>query len=101
MVQLGAVCMIILGLVGKFGGLFASLPGPLISGLFCIVLGLISAGGSLVWIQISERMRWLWSQALSPLCPLRPLPPPLPVGLSMMVHADQQSERNILIGGWN
>lgn len=29
---------------GKFGGLFASIPSPLISGLFMIVFGLIAAG---------------------------------------------------------
>lgn len=46
-VQLGACLMILLGLIGKFGGLFASLPSPMISGLFCIVFGLIAAG---VWL---------------------------------------------------
>lgn len=44
-VQLGAVIIIIVALVGKFGGLFASLPSPLISGLFCIMFGLIAAVG--------------------------------------------------------
>jgi xanthine/uracil permease len=62
-VQYGALIMIVLGVIGKFGGLFASVPHPLMSGLFCIVFGLIAA-----------------------------------VGLSMLVHTDQRSERNIFIG---
>ena len=62
-VQLGAGVMILLGMIGKFGGLFASLPRPLISGLFCIVFGIIAA-----------------------------------VGLAMLAHTDQRSDRNIFIG---
>lgn len=56
--------MILLGLVGKFGGLFASLPPPLISGLFCIVFGMIAA-----------------------------------VGLAMLAHTDQRSDRNVRENG--
>lgn len=37
---------------GKFGGLFASLPSPLISGLFCVMFGLIAAGKCWKRIQI-------------------------------------------------
>ncbi|KAI8476384.1 MAG: permease family-domain-containing protein [Monoraphidium minutum] len=64
-VQLGAGVMILVALVGKFGGLFASIPPPLISGLFCIMFGLIAA-----------------------------------VGLSMLAHTDQKSNRNIFIVGF-
>lgn len=38
--------MMLVALIGKFGGLFASLPSPLISGLFCIMFGLIAAGAA-------------------------------------------------------
>eukprot|EP00878_Enallax_costatus_P011584 GHUV01012092.1.p1 GENE.GHUV01012092.1~~GHUV01012092.1.p1 ORF type:complete len:539 (+),score=86.91 GHUV01012092.1:909-2525(+) len=44
-VQLGAVCAIIMGLIGKFGGLFASLPNAMVSGLFCVMFGIICAVG--------------------------------------------------------
>lgn len=44
-IQLGAVCAIIMGLIGKFGGLFASLPGAMVSGLFCVMFGCICAVG--------------------------------------------------------
>jgi hypothetical protein len=30
---------------GKFGGLFASLPNAMVSGLFCVMFGCICAGG--------------------------------------------------------
>jgi xanthine/uracil permease len=29
---------------GKFGGLFASMPGAMVSGLFCVMFGCICAG---------------------------------------------------------
>ena len=119
---------------GKFGGLFASLPPPLVSGLFCIMFGLIAAGehsegcaggfsvrGGCSRIQIAapraghDRQRRCLARSAGLLrCPpppslpfathFTPPPPPPPpanlaVGLSMMVHADQRSDRNIFIGG--
>jgi len=109
-VQLGAGCMILLGLVGKFGGLFASLPSPLISGLFCIVFGLIAAGecgwqgeggdGRLGALRFTNRTTFASSAFLltAPTPLFTTNPHNIPVGLSMMVHADQRSERNIFIG---
>ena len=35
--------MLLLAVLGKFGALFASLPGAVVAGLFCCVFGLIAA----------------------------------------------------------
>ena len=42
-VQAGAAIMLVLGVGGKFGALFASIPGAIVSGLFCTMFGLIAA----------------------------------------------------------
>lgn len=39
MVQFGAGIMLILGVVGKFTALFASLPDPILGGMFCTLFG--------------------------------------------------------------
>jgi uracil-xanthine permease len=44
-VQIGAVILIGLGLFGKFGAFAASIPGPVVGGLYCALFGLISAVG--------------------------------------------------------
>uniref|UniRef100_A0A4W3GE62 Solute carrier family 23 member 1 n=1 Tax=Callorhinchus milii TaxID=7868 RepID=A0A4W3GE62_CALMI len=44
-VQYGAVIMLILGTVGKFTALFASLPDPILGGMFCTLFGMITAVG--------------------------------------------------------
>ncbi|KAF8056380.1 NAT1 [Scenedesmus sp. PABB004] len=44
-VQIGACFAIIMGLIGKFGGMFASLPSAMVSGLFCVMFGCICAVG--------------------------------------------------------
>ncbi|KAG2437949.1 hypothetical protein HXX76_005564 [Chlamydomonas incerta] len=44
-VQAGAFIMLLLAVFGKFGALFASLPGAIVAGLFCCVFGLIAAVG--------------------------------------------------------
>lgn len=38
-VQFGAGIMFILGAVGKFTALFASLPDPILGGMFCTLFG--------------------------------------------------------------
>ncbi len=45
-VQAGASIMLLLAVLGKFGGLFASLPFAIISGLFCCVFGIIASVGA-------------------------------------------------------
>ncbi|HHX86966.1 MAG TPA: purine/pyrimidine permease [Firmicutes bacterium] len=42
---LAAIILVILGLFGKFGGLVATLPGPIVGALYCALFGLISAVG--------------------------------------------------------
>ncbi|XP_044300154.1 solute carrier family 23 member 1 isoform X1 [Varanus komodoensis] len=44
-VQYGAVIMLILGTIGKFTALFASLPDPILGGMFCTLFGMITAVG--------------------------------------------------------
>ncbi|KAK1875945.1 Solute carrier family 23 member 1 [Dissostichus eleginoides] len=44
-VQYGAFIMLLLGSVGKFTALFASLPDPILGGLFCTLFGMITAVG--------------------------------------------------------
>ena len=44
-VQIGAVMLILLGLLPKFGAVAAAIPGPVVGGLYCVMFGLISAVG--------------------------------------------------------
>lgn len=44
-VQVGGVLLVLLGIFGKFGGLAAAIPGPVVGGLYCALFGLIAAIG--------------------------------------------------------
>ncbi|NXE93059.1 S23A1 protein, partial [Menura novaehollandiae] len=44
-IQYGAGIMIVLGTIGKFTALFASLPDPVLGGMFCTLFGMITAVG--------------------------------------------------------
>ncbi|XP_053374414.1 solute carrier family 23 member 2-like isoform X2 [Mercenaria mercenaria] len=44
-VQVGGIVMLILGCLGKFGALFATIPGPVIGGMFMITFGMVTAVG--------------------------------------------------------
>ena len=44
-VQIAGVVLIVLGLFGKFGAFAATIPGPVVGGLYCVLFGLISAIG--------------------------------------------------------
>lgn len=44
-VQAGALLMILLGVVGKFGGLFTTIPQPVVGGMYCAMFGMIAAVG--------------------------------------------------------
>ncbi|XP_041089358.1 solute carrier family 23 member 2-like [Polyodon spathula] len=44
-IQYGAAMMLLLGMVGKFSALFASLPDPILGALFCTLFGMITAVG--------------------------------------------------------
>ncbi|XP_050569559.1 solute carrier family 23 member 1 [Cygnus atratus] len=44
-IQYGAGIMIFLGTIGKFTALFASLPDPILGGMFCTLFGMITAVG--------------------------------------------------------
>ena len=44
-VQVGAVIMILLGTVSKFGALFTTIPLPIVGGMYCAMFGMITAVG--------------------------------------------------------
>ncbi len=44
-VQIAAIILILLGIFGKFGAFAATIPGPVVGGLYCALFGLISAVG--------------------------------------------------------
>ncbi|NXX42120.1 S23A1 protein, partial [Tricholaema leucomelas] len=44
-IQYGAGIMLVLGTIGKFTALFASLPDPILGGMFCTLFGMITAVG--------------------------------------------------------
>jgi len=44
-VQAGALLMIVLGLVAKFGALFTTIPQPIVGGMYCAMFGMIAAVG--------------------------------------------------------
>ncbi|RLE56692.1 MAG: xanthine permease [Thermoprotei archaeon] len=45
-IQLGAVFMLLMGFFGKFGALMATIPKPIIGGLYLVVFGMIAAVGA-------------------------------------------------------
>ena len=45
MVQAGALIMIVLGCVAKFGALFTTIPQPIVGGMYCAMFGMIAAVG--------------------------------------------------------
>jgi xanthine/uracil permease len=44
-VQAGAILMIILGTVSKFGALFTTIPQPIVGGMYCAMFGMIASVG--------------------------------------------------------
>jgi solute carrier family 23 (nucleobase transporter), member 1 len=44
-VQAGAGIMVVLGCVGKFGGLFTTIPAPIVGGMYCAMFGMITSVG--------------------------------------------------------
>ncbi len=44
-VQMGALLMLLLGAVPKFGALFTTLPQPIVGGMYCALFGMITAVG--------------------------------------------------------
>ena len=44
-VQAGAVIMVVLGCVSKFGALFTTIPQPIVGGMYCAMFGMIAAVG--------------------------------------------------------
>lgn len=58
MVQYGAIIMLVLGTVGKFTALFASLPDPILGGMFCTLFG--EEVTSFVWHVVISCITKLW-----------------------------------------
>jgi nucleobase transporter 1/2 len=44
-VIVGAISLLVLGFVSKIGGLIATIPGPIVGGVYCVLFGLIAAVG--------------------------------------------------------
>ena len=44
-VQTGALIMLVLASVGKFGALFTTIPQPIVGGMYCVMFGMIAAVG--------------------------------------------------------
>lgn len=44
-IQFGAGIMMVLGLFGKFGACFATMPKPIVGGMYCVMFGMIAAVG--------------------------------------------------------
>ncbi|KAL9967255.1 hypothetical protein ACROYT_G025440 [Oculina patagonica] len=44
-VQYGAIIMMLLGILGKFGALFTTIPDPIVGGVFMVMFGMITAVG--------------------------------------------------------
>ncbi len=44
-VQAGAAIMLVLGAVGKFGGIFTTIPSPIVGGMYCAMFGMIVSVG--------------------------------------------------------
>ncbi|WAQ95015.1 S23A1-like protein [Mya arenaria] len=44
-VQVGGIVMLLLGCLGKFGALFATIPAPVIGGMFMVTFGMVTAVG--------------------------------------------------------
>ncbi len=44
-VQAGALIMLVLGAVGKFGALFTTIPQPIVGGMYCAMFGMIASVG--------------------------------------------------------
>lgn len=55
-IRCGALVMILLSIIGKFGALFATVPDPVIGGIFIIMFGMIAAVGlsSLQYVDLSS-----------------------------------------------
>lgn len=44
-VQCGAIFMLVLAVFGKFGALFATIPQPIVGGMYCVMFGMIASVG--------------------------------------------------------
>ena len=45
MIQWGGLVMMVVGVIGKFGALFVSIPDPIVGGVFMVMFGMIAAVG--------------------------------------------------------
>eukprot|EP00884_Botryococcus_braunii_P002860 jgi/Botrbrau1/12575/Bobra.0169s0108.1 len=52
-IQVAAAIIVVVAIVGKFGGLFASMPQAMVSGLFCVMFSLI-AGVGITQMQLAD-----------------------------------------------
>ena len=48
MIQFGGLVMMVVGVMGKFGALFVSIPDPIVGGVFMVMFGMIAAMNVLI-----------------------------------------------------
>ena len=55
-IQFGALCMIVMGVFSKFGAVFATIPEPIVGGIFYIMFGMVAAVGlsSLQYVDLNS-----------------------------------------------
>ncbi|GIX85054.1 hypothetical protein CEXT_789231 [Caerostris extrusa] len=44
-IQYGSLLMILFGMLGKFGGIFVTIPQPILGGMFCVMFSMVTAVG--------------------------------------------------------
>lgn len=112
-IQYGAAFMLLLGMVGKFSALFASLPDPVLGALFCTLFGnvcfflllfmyyvAISFYSSAVYMYVAV---WFWRKRLYTSWDLLYfyLGMITAVGLSNLQFIDLNSSRNLFVLGFS
>lgn len=98
-IQYGAAFMLLLGMVGKFSALFASLPDPVLGALFCTLFGKGALCSSLLLLSIL--LSWFFEEKdLFKSCFLC-LGMITAVGLSNLQFIDLNSSRNLFVLGFS
>ena len=78
-VLIGGMILILLGIFGKFGGFFATIPDPIVGGMYCAMFGMIASVGlsnlQFVDLNSARNHRGLAPKGL----PFHPRSPPGPI----------------------
>ena len=58
MILLSGIIMMLMGILGKMGAIFSTIPTPVIGGMFLIMFGVITAAG-IANLQVNSRIKVL------------------------------------------